>query len=152
MESRPPQEPPRRSAGGRKPNGAGGSPTPPWLWLLLIVGFALIFWQLSSKPETTVSYSPFFLDQVKKNNLKTLSIQGGEARGELREKQLYPSATMPNPSNALPLPISKFVTNFPSEQAINDVVNQLRATEEKLRETAEKASKPGQEAVKIDIQ
>jgi cell division protease FtsH len=142
MESRPPQEPPRRSAGGRKPNGAGGSPTPPWLWLLLIVGFALIFWQLSSKPETSVSYLPFFLDQVEKDNIKTLSIQGGEARGELRKKELYPSASMPNPSGAVPLPIVKFVTTFPSEQAIGEVVSKIR----------EKGVKPGQEAVKVDIQ
>ena len=64
MESRPPQESPRRPAGGRKPNGSGGSPTPPWLWLLLIAGFGLIFWQFKPKNEVQVSYSPWFLDQV----------------------------------------------------------------------------------------
>ena len=101
MESRPPQESPRRTPGGRKPNGAGGSPTPPWLWLLLIVGFALIFWQFSSKNETQVSYSPWFLDQVQNGNIKSLSIQGGEARGELRRKELYPP-TSTNPPGTLP--------------------------------------------------
>lgn len=151
MESRPPQEPSRRSAGGRKPNAAGGSPTPPWLWLLLIVGFALIFWQLSSKPETTVSYIPFFLDQVQEGNIKSLSIQGGEARGELRKKELYPSATMPHPSGVLPLPITKFVVNFPSEQAINDVVNKLRDKDREDKAQQEKAGKTAREAVKIDI-
>ena len=74
--------------------------------LIVALGFALIFWQLSSKPETSVSYSPFFLDQVEKDNIKSLSIQGGEARGELRKKELYPSSSMPNPSGALPLPMA----------------------------------------------
>ena len=39
MENRPPQqETPRRppTNSGRKTNGSGGSPTPPWLWLLLL--------------------------------------------------------------------------------------------------------------------
>jgi len=72
MESRPPQESPRRTPVGRKPNGASGSPTPPWLWLFLIVGFAVIFWQLQSRSETQVTYSPWFLDQVKNGNVKSL--------------------------------------------------------------------------------
>src|SRR3954447_26230313 len=89
MESRPPQDPPRRSAGGRKPNGSGGSPTPPWLWLLLILGFGLIFYQFKPTSEVPVTYSPWFLDQVDKDNIKSLSITGNEARGELRAKQSY---------------------------------------------------------------
>src|SRR4051794_19071539 len=101
MESRPPQDPPRRTAGGRKPNGASGSTTPPWLWLVLIVGFALIFWQLSSKNETQVSYSPWFLDQVERGNIKSISIQGTEARGELRKKEFYPSASINGPSGTV---------------------------------------------------
>ena len=38
MENRPPQpETPRRPPNsGRKTNGSGGSPTPPWLWLLVM--------------------------------------------------------------------------------------------------------------------
>src|SRR5436305_3951972 len=89
MESRPPQESPRRPPGGRKPNGSGGSPTPPWLWLLLILGFALIFYQFKPSNEFSVTYSPWFLDQVDKDNIKSLSIQGNDARGELRKKDSY---------------------------------------------------------------
>jgi cell division protease FtsH len=135
MESRPPQESPRRPAGGRKPNGAGGSPTPPWLWLLLIAGFGLIFWQFQPKNEASVSYSPWFLDQVEEGNIKTLSIQGLELRGELREKVLYtpPSATVPQQ-------VSRFITYFPSESAIDPIIARLR--EHKL--------KAGQEPTRVD--
>src|SRR5947208_13735617 len=97
MESRPPQESPRRppGPGGRKPNGSGGSPTPPWLWLLLILGFGLIFYQFKPSGEVPVDYSPWFLDQVEKDNIKVLAITGTDARGELRAKQAYkpPSGT-----------------------------------------------------------
>ncbi|MHC5542624.1 ATP-dependent metallopeptidase FtsH/Yme1/Tma family protein, partial [Singulisphaera rosea] len=143
MESRPPQESPRRPAGGRKPNGSGGSPTPPWLWLLLIVGFAAIFWQFSAKSEVMVNYSPWFLDQVKLKNIKSLSIQANEGRGELRKKELYPS-TPPNASNSgtTPQPVSKFVVYFPSEKSIDTVVTDLRAQEPSA----------GEEPVRIDPQ
>ena len=49
---------------GRKTNGSGGSPTPPWLWLLLLGGFALIFWQFVPKNEVPVLYYPWFYEQV----------------------------------------------------------------------------------------
>jgi cell division protease FtsH len=141
MESRPPQESPRRPAGGRKPNGTGGSPTPPWLWLLLIAGFGLIFWQFKPNNEASVSYSPWFLEQVKDGNIKTLSIQGLEVRGELREKVLYtpPAATVPQH-------VSRFITYFPSEALLRDVVNGIT---EKEAEQA-KQGKPVKEPVRID--
>src|SRR3954470_24367000 len=103
MESRPPQETPRRPAGGRKPNGAGGSPTPPWLWLLLILGFGLIFWQFAPRNEVAVDYSPWFLDQVDKDNVKSLEIQGNEVRGELRIKRDYQL-----PGTSTVVPVTKF--------------------------------------------
>jgi cell division protease FtsH len=121
MESRPPQESPRRPAGGRKPNGAGGSPTPPWLWLLLIAGFGLIFWHFQPRNEASVSYSPWFLDQVEKGNVKTLSIQGLEVRGELWDKELYTP-----PSANVPQQVSRFITYFPSESAIDPVIAKIR--------------------------
>src|ERR1017187_9815491 len=54
MENRPPQQdaprrPPTNSA--RKTNGTGGSPTPPWLWLLLVGGFDLIVQKLIALNE-----------------------------------------------------------------------------------------------------
>ena len=99
MENRPPQqEPPRRppTANGRKTNGSGGSPTPPWLWLLLLGGFALIFWQFVPRNEVQVRYYPWFYDQVQNDNIKSITIQGVEIRGELRKDQPYlanPAAT-----------------------------------------------------------
>jgi len=120
MESRPPQESPRRPPSGRKPNGSGGSPTPPWLWLLLILGFGLIFYQFKPSTELQVTYSPWFLDQVERDNIKSLSIQGNEARGELRKRQSYQP-----PTGGAQL-ITKFYTYFPSEQAIDRVTTELR--------------------------
>ena len=120
MESRPPQESPRRPPSGRKPNGSGGSPTPPWLWLLLILGFGLIFYQFKPSSELQVTYSPWFLDQVERDNIKSLSIQGNEARGELRKRQSYQP-----PTGGAQL-ITKFYTYFPSEQAIDRVTTELR--------------------------
>src|SRR3954454_10824853 len=125
MASRPPQESPRRPNGGRKPNGTGGTPTPPWLWFLLIVGFGLIFWQFTPKNETTVSYSPWFLDQVDSGNVKSLTMQGLEVHGELRQEKKYQPAT-----SAPVQTVKKFTTNFPSEQAIQPVMEKLRAVSE----------------------
>jgi cell division protease FtsH len=142
MESRPPQESPRRPAGTRKPNGSGGSPTPPWLWLLLLTGFGLIFWQFAPKTEVTVSYSPWFLDQVDEDNVKALSLQGLEVRGELRKKVLYqpPAATGPQQ-------VSRFITYFPSEPAIDSVLKTIRE-KEKLKGKDKVTA--AEEAVRID--
>ncbi len=123
MENRPPQQnPPRRpSTTGRKSNGSGGSPTPPWLWLLLIGGFAIIFWQFMPKPETAVDYNPWFLDQVESDNIKKISIQANEVRGELRQDKPYQSGVSPTS-----VQVHRFITYFPSEQAIEPIVQKLR--------------------------
>ena len=123
MENRPPQQdPPRRpSSSGRKSNGSGGSPTPPWLWLLLIGGFAIIFWQFMPKPETAVDYSPWFLDQVESDNIKKLSIQANEVRGELRQDKPYQSGVTPTS-----VQVHRFITYFPAEQSIEPVLQKLR--------------------------
>ena len=123
MENRPPQQdPPRRpSTTGRKSNGSGGSPTPPWLWLLLIGGFAIIFWQFMPKPETAVDYNPWFLDQVESDNIKKISIQANEVRGEVRQDRPYQSGVSPTS-----VQVHRFITYFPSEQAIEPVIQKLR--------------------------
>src|SRR4051812_41663706 len=143
MESRPPQESPRRPAGGRKPNGSGGSPTPPWLWLLLIAGVGLIFWQFKPNNEVAVSYSPWFLDQVDDDNVKSLSLQGLEVRGELRKKVIYhpPTATGP-------VPVTRFLTYFPSEPSIDAVLNKIR---EKEKANAEKAKADAKQVVEEPV-
>ena len=123
MENRPPQQdtPRRPPPGTRRTNGSGGSPTPPWLWLLLIGGFAIIFWQFMPKPETPVDYNPWFLDQVDSDNIKKLSIQGSEVRGELRKEQQYQSST-----STSSVPVRRFITYFPSEESIEPVIKKLR--------------------------
>ena len=91
MENRPPQpETPRRPpTTGARTNGSGGSPTPPWLWLIVIGLLALIFWHFVPKQETQVTYYPWFMDQVETHNVKYISIQGNEIRGELRKEAKY---------------------------------------------------------------
>src|SRR3954462_1454817 len=116
MESRPPQEPPRRTAAGRKPNGTGGAATAPWLWLLLIAAFALIFWHLKPNNEIPVDYQPWFMEQAKSGNLKNLMVQGSEVHGKLRKKK----NSQPQGSTTL-LPVKKFSTNFPSGESARPI-------------------------------
>ncbi len=75
----------------RKTNGSGGPPTPPWLWLIVIGLLALIFWHFVPKTEVEVPYFPWFTEQVDKGNIKSVSIQGNEIRGELiQDERLQP--------------------------------------------------------------
>ena len=123
MESRPPQEPPRRAPGVRKPNGPGGSPTPPWLWVILIaiVGVVII---LNRRPdEEAVTYN-WFIDQVDADNVKQIEISDlTTVRGELREKAVYR-----RPNATTDLNVTKFSTYFPSEQSIQPVIEALRSS------------------------
>src|SRR5580704_5461631 len=107
MESRPPQDPPRRPAAGRKPNGSGGSPTPPWLWLVLLFGVVLIFWQFGKAGgEVQVNFHPWFTEQVNKGNIKSLAVQTTtEVTGELRVPEPY-RATSSSPE----ITVTKFRT------------------------------------------
>jgi cell division protease FtsH len=121
MESRPPQEPPRRSAnGGRKPNGSSGPPTPPWLWLLLVAVFGIIFWQFAPKSDVAVPYNPWFMDQVEDDNIKSLVIQGQDIHGELRKETPYtaPGGTVTQ--------VKKFSTYLTSEEDVRSVTTKLR--------------------------
>ncbi|MEO6808748.1 MAG: ATP-dependent zinc metalloprotease FtsH [Isosphaeraceae bacterium] len=122
MESRPPQDPPRRPGGLRKPNGPAGPPAPPWLWLLLFAGFILIAYQYPFfRSEVEVSYN-WFNDQVDADNVKSVWIQGLEIRGELRDAAQYQAQKAPQ-SRA----VEQFVTYFPSEFSIQPVIDNLRA-------------------------
>jgi cell division protease FtsH len=117
MEIQPPQQPPIST-----PTiiGSGRSATPPWLWLLLMGGFALIFWQFVPKTEVLVDYNPWFLDQVKKNNIKSISVQGLEIRGELRTEDV--SLNDPPVTSAK---VRKFYTYAPSDASIYPLELQL---------------------------
>jgi cell division protease FtsH len=96
------------------------------------MGFGLIFWQFAPKNEILVSYSPWFLNQVDSDNIKTLTIQGSEARGELREKKMYQA-----PGASTSQLVGKFYTYFPSEPSIDRVQEKLRghAHKEGVEET-----------------
>ena len=127
MENRPPQqETPRRPPNsGRKTNGSGASPTPPWLWLIVIGLLALIFWQFVPKQEIPVQYYPWFVEQVKNENLKSISIQGNELRGELRRETPY------NSSSGTSVPVRRFYTYIPSEELIAPLCEKLTHGNEK---------------------
>ncbi len=141
MENRPPQqETPRKPStnSGRKTNGSGGSPTPPWLWLLLLAGFGLIFWVFVPKTEFAVLYYPWFFEQVQSDNIKSLSTQGEEIRGELRREQDYE-----NPATQTKQKVKKFITNAPTEQDLHQIVQSIIQINEKKIADAARTS-PGQ--------
>jgi cell division protease FtsH len=121
MENRPPQqETPRRPPNtGRKTNGSGGSPTPPWLWLIVIGLLALIFWHFVPKQEEQVTYYPWFMEQVQNENVKSISIQGNEIRGELRKETSY------SPSPGTSKPVRRFYVYIPSEELIAPLCERL---------------------------
>ncbi len=146
MENRPPQqEPPRRPPTNnvRKTDGSGGSPTPPWLWLLLLGGFGLIFYQFVPKAETSVGYYPWFYEQVQNDNIRSILPQGTEIRGELRKEQDYQSAP-----NQQPQKVKRFFTIAPSE-ASTETILQTLIQRDKNRTPEEKKAGEG---VRIDPQ
>jgi cell division protease FtsH len=123
MENRPPAgkpilEPTPDRRGARWP---AHSSAPPWLWLLLVGGFVMIFWQFMPKAEIKVDFSPWFLDQVDSNNIRKLSIRGNEARGELRQERPHERG-----SSAGSILVRRFITYFPGEPSIEPVITKLR--------------------------
>ena len=122
MESRSPQEPSRRPpVNGRKPSGAGGSSTPPWIWVFLITVVVLIAYMLSGKKETSVDFSPWFMEQVKSDNIEYLSIDGSSVSGKLRTPIDYHPPSPEKPIKS----VERFFTAFPSEAAIKTVTDEL---------------------------
>ena len=114
---------------------------PPWLWLLLIGGFAIIFYLFMPKPETAVDYNPWFLDQVESNNIKKMSVQANEVRGELREDKPYQSGTSPNS-----VLVHKFITYFPSDQSIDPIIKRLREGVTKTKDPVRIETNPANSA------
>jgi cell division protease FtsH len=122
---------------GPTKRGLDSSATPPWLWLLVIGLLALIFWQFVPKTEVQVQYSPWFIEQVDNDNIKTISFQGTDFRGELREPKPFSTGT------GAPTPVRRFYTYAPSEDLIKPVVD-------KLQDHAREDRKKGIEPVKIE--
>ncbi len=92
----------------------------------MLGGFGLIFWQFVPKNEIQVVYNPWFLDQVKKNNIKAISFQGVEIRGELRTSESYSASP-----SMTPLKVRKFYTYAPSEASIFPLELELRKNDER---------------------
>jgi cell division protease FtsH len=139
MENRPPQpETPRRppTNSGRKTNGSGGSPTPPWLWLLLLGGFALIFWVCVPNNKVPVLYYPWLYEQVRADNIKSITPQGEEISGELRREVEYE-----NPTTKSKQKVTRFVAYAPTEQSLDAVIQMIiQLNEKKIAEAAKAAS------------
>ena len=138
MESRPPQEPPRRpSTNGRKPNGSAPSPTPPWIWLVLILLGALALYMVTvPKTETAVTFSPWFMEQVHADNIESLSTEDLTIHGKLRTEALYHRPDLQNQ----PEKVTKFTTTSPTRDMIQRVFDELTNRKnpdgtEKKRET-----------------
>ena len=113
----------------------GGSPTPPWLWLLLLGGFGLIFYQFVPKAEISVRYYPWFYEQVQADNIKSISIQGTEIRGELRKE-----TAVSEPPNQQPVQRSNDSSPTPpSEASIDAIVQKLIQLNEKKTADEKKA-------------
>lgn len=145
MENQPPpaaktdSEPTPAKRGARWP---AHSSAPPWLWVLLVGGFTLIFWQFMPRAEVAVDYSPWFLDQVESNNIKILSVRAKEVRGELRQDKPYRGGH--SSSSVL---VHRFITYFPGDAAIDSVITKLRertkGSDPVAIETSPTASAPG---------
>ncbi len=111
----------------RSSTGSSGSPAPLWspLWtpvIFLVAAAFLLFFLKPFKSEIRIRYAPEFSEQVRNNNIESITIQGGEARGVLREPIDY--KVTPN-SNARE--VKEFATRFPSEEALEEVRTQLMA-------------------------
>jgi cell division protease FtsH len=104
---------------------------------MVIGSMALIFWQFVPKTQVQVLYHPWFIEQVEHDNIKSISFQGNEIRGELRQVQPYTAPTGASTQ------VRRFYTYAPSEDLIRPVV-------ERLQEHAKKAEEKGVELVKIE--
>ncbi|MGC8643214.1 MAG: hypothetical protein ACP5XB_25415 [Isosphaeraceae bacterium] len=120
----------------------GHSSAPPWLWVLLVGGFALIFWLFLPRTEVAVDYSPWFLDQVESNNIKILWVRAKEVRGELRQAKPFRGG-----HSSTSVVVHRFITYFPGEASIDSVIARLRretrAGDPVLIETGPDTSAPG---------
>jgi cell division protease FtsH len=116
-----------------KPGGSAGSPTPLWLWGLVLGGFGLIFWYYTPVDRAYVPYSPWLIDQVDRDNIQGIQIRGNEIRGRLRTEVPHTA------KSARQTPIRQFVTFAPSADSLESLIRSLREP------------RPGREPVRIEI-
>ncbi len=103
---------------------------------------ALIFWQFVPKPEVQVIYQPWFMDQVQHDNVKSLSIQGNELKGELRKETPY----TPSPGSSTQVLVKKFYTYIPSEELIAPLCERLTRNGENSPEVVRIEGNPQNQA------
>ena len=78
------------------------------------------------KTEILVHYYPWFIEQVKKDNIKSISFQGIEIHGELRKETPYQQPFVGDSTK-----VRKFYTYVPSEASIYPLEQELRKNEVK---------------------
>ena len=139
MENRPPQpETPRRPPNTvRKTNGSGGSPTPPWLWLIVIGLLALIFWHFVPKNEVQVTYYPWFIEQVESGNIKS-DLDPGERdpRRAPQGDELQPVTVGHAAARS-----GSSITYVPSEELIKPLVERITQKASRKRRAAASRSR-----------
>jgi cell division protease FtsH len=95
-----------------------------WLFFVALLAlnwiFVLVF-QPATEPRVTVPFSPYFLDQVAKGQVVSISSKSGAISGTFKSKVKYP----PNDKNATPTDL--FATQVPAFWNTNELTNELSA-------------------------
>jgi cell division protease FtsH len=97
-----PEQTPSRPPAHRRPG---------FLWFVLILfalnwASVLLFAPSSHQPRVTVPFSPYFLEQVKTGEVRSIASKGDTIEGTFRAKQRYP--------NAKATPTTLFATEVPT--------------------------------------
>jgi cell division protease FtsH len=95
------------------PSGPPAHRRPGFLWFVLLLLalnwiLVLLFAPTTGQPRVTVSFNPFFLEQVKGGEVKSISSKGDTIQGTFKHKLRYP------PSNGKATPSTLFATQVPS--------------------------------------
>jgi cell division protease FtsH len=95
------------------PKGPPAHRRPGFLWFVLVLialnWLSVLFFQPSpSQPRVTVSFNPYFLEQVKSGEVKSISSKGDTIQGTFRSKLRYP------PTDKKATPSTLFATEVPS--------------------------------------
>ena len=93
-----------------------------WLFFVALLALNWIFvllFQPGTEPRVKVPFSPYFLDQVAKGQVSSISSTSGAIDGTFKSKVRYP----PNDQKATPT--TEFSTQVPSFWNTNELTNQL---------------------------
>jgi cell division protease FtsH len=102
-----------RGAPEQAPKGPPAHRRPGFLWFVLILlalnwASVLLFAPTAGQPRVTVSFNPFFLEQVKGGEVKSISSKGDTIQGTFKSKLRYPV------TNKKATPSTLFATEVPS--------------------------------------